>query len=56
MCGRLLRFAETTIPSNLAWKDTVLVRPVEMVDILLDVTNPASGWRTATLPNTPRAG
>ena len=31
----------TAVPEpNLVWKDTVLVRTGEMVDILLDVTNP----------------
>jgi FtsP/CotA-like multicopper oxidase with cupredoxin domain len=28
--------------ANLVWKDTVLVRTGETVDILLDVTNPGS--------------
>jgi hypothetical protein len=29
---------------NLVWKDTVLVRTGETVDILLDTTTPATGW------------
>ena len=36
-------FAETrddVVEPNLVWKDTVLVRTGETVDILLDVTNP----------------
>jgi FtsP/CotA-like multicopper oxidase with cupredoxin domain len=39
--GRFLILArDDAIESNLAWKDTVLVRSGETVDILLDVTNP----------------
>jgi FtsP/CotA-like multicopper oxidase with cupredoxin domain len=39
--GRFLILArDGVIESNLAWKDTVLVRTGETVDILLDVTNP----------------
>jgi FtsP/CotA-like multicopper oxidase with cupredoxin domain len=39
--GRFLVLARDDVPeSNLAWKDTVLVRSGETVDILLDVTNP----------------
>jgi FtsP/CotA-like multicopper oxidase with cupredoxin domain len=39
--GRLLVLARDGAPEpNLVWKDTVLVRTGETVDILLDVTNP----------------
>jgi FtsP/CotA-like multicopper oxidase with cupredoxin domain len=39
--GRFLILArDDAVESNLAWKDTVLVRSGETVDILLDVTNP----------------
>jgi FtsP/CotA-like multicopper oxidase with cupredoxin domain len=39
--GRFLVLARDGEPEpNLVWKDTVLVRTGEMVDILLDVTNP----------------
>jgi FtsP/CotA-like multicopper oxidase with cupredoxin domain len=39
--GRFLILArDGIVESNLAWKDTVLVRSGETVDILLDVTNP----------------
>jgi FtsP/CotA-like multicopper oxidase with cupredoxin domain len=39
--GRFLILARDGVPEpNLAWKDTVLVRAGEAVDILLDVTNP----------------
>jgi FtsP/CotA-like multicopper oxidase with cupredoxin domain len=39
--GRFLVLARDGQPeSNLVWKDTVLVRTGEVVDILLDVTNP----------------
>ena len=38
------------------WKDTVLVRTGETVDILLDVTNPGLGWRTATSRSTHESG
>jgi FtsP/CotA-like multicopper oxidase with cupredoxin domain len=39
--GRFLILARNgEAESNLAWKDTVLVRTGEVVDILLDVTNP----------------
>ena len=54
--GRFLILARDDEPeANLVWKDTVLVRAGETVDILLDVSNPGSGWRTATSPNTTRA-
>jgi FtsP/CotA-like multicopper oxidase with cupredoxin domain len=39
--GRFLILARNdVVESNLAWKDTVLVRSGETVDILLEVTNP----------------
>ena len=39
--GRFLVLSRNDLPeSNLVWKDTVLVRTGETVDILLDVTNP----------------
>ena len=39
--GRFVVLARDGVPEvNLAWKDTVLVRTGETVDILLDVTNP----------------
>jgi FtsP/CotA-like multicopper oxidase with cupredoxin domain len=39
--GRFLILARDDAPEqNLVWKDTVLVRTGETVDILLDVTNP----------------
>jgi FtsP/CotA-like multicopper oxidase with cupredoxin domain len=39
--GRFLVLSRNDVPeSNLVWKDTVLVRTGEMVDILLDVSNP----------------
>jgi FtsP/CotA-like multicopper oxidase with cupredoxin domain len=39
--GRFLILArDDVVESNLAWKDTVLIRSGETVDILLDVTNP----------------
>jgi FtsP/CotA-like multicopper oxidase with cupredoxin domain len=39
--GRLLVLArEGEVEDNLVWKDTVLVRTGETVDVLLDVTNP----------------
>jgi FtsP/CotA-like multicopper oxidase with cupredoxin domain len=39
--GRFLILARDGVPeSNLVWKDTVLVRTGETVDILLEVTNP----------------
>jgi FtsP/CotA-like multicopper oxidase with cupredoxin domain len=41
--GRFLVLARDGVDeSNLVWKDTVLVRTGETVDILLDVTNPGS--------------
>ena len=39
--GRFLILSrDGTVEPNLVWKDTVLVRRGETVDILLDVTNP----------------
>jgi FtsP/CotA-like multicopper oxidase with cupredoxin domain len=39
--GRFVVLARDGVPeTNLVWKDTVLVRTAETVDILLDVTNP----------------
>ena len=39
--GRFLVMSrDDTVEPNLVWKDTVLVRTGETVDILLDVTNP----------------
>jgi FtsP/CotA-like multicopper oxidase with cupredoxin domain len=39
--GRFLILArDDAVETNLVWKDTVLVRTGETVDILLDVTNP----------------
>jgi len=39
--GRFVVLARDGVPeANLVWKDTVLVRTGEIVDILLDVTNP----------------
>jgi FtsP/CotA-like multicopper oxidase with cupredoxin domain len=41
--GRFLVLARDDVPEpNLVWKDTVLVRTGETVDILLDVTNPGA--------------
>ena len=50
--GRFLILARDDVEEpNLVWKDTVLVRTGETVDILLDVTNPGPGWRTAISPS-----
>jgi len=39
--GRFLVLSRAGVPEpNLVWKDTVLVRTGETVDILLDVSNP----------------
>jgi FtsP/CotA-like multicopper oxidase with cupredoxin domain len=41
--GRFLVLARNDVPEpNLVWKDTVLVRTGETVDIVLDVTNPGA--------------
>jgi Multicopper oxidase len=43
----------TGLPSpTLVWKDTVLVRTGETVDILFDVTNPGLWMPIATSPST----
>src|SRR5450755_3871944 len=53
--GRFLILSRDGEPDpNLVWKDTVLVPAGRTVDILLEVTTPGAGWRTATSPNTPR--
>ena len=55
--GRFLILArDGVVEPNLVWKDTVLVRTGETVDILLTSRTPESGWRTATSPSTTRAG
>lgn len=41
---------------NLVWKDTVLIRTGQTVDILMDASNPDWGWPTATSPSTWRPG
>ena len=39
--GRFLVLSRDEVPEpNLVWKDTVLIRPGETIDLLLDVTNP----------------
>ena len=38
--GRFLLSRDGVVEPNLVWKDTVLVRTGETVDILLDVSNP----------------
>jgi FtsP/CotA-like multicopper oxidase with cupredoxin domain len=50
----LIPSSDGVVEPNLVWKDTVLVPTGQTVDILLDVTNPACGWRTATSPSTTR--
>jgi FtsP/CotA-like multicopper oxidase with cupredoxin domain len=53
--GRFLVLArDEVVEPNQVWKDTVLVRTGQVVDILFDVTTPACGWRTATSPSTCR--
>src|SRR5919201_1592674 len=55
--GRFVILArDDAIEPNLVWKDTMLVRTGETVDILLDVTNPGPGWLTAISPSTTKAG
>jgi FtsP/CotA-like multicopper oxidase with cupredoxin domain len=51
--GRLIVLARDSVTEeHLVWKDTVVVRIGQTVDILLDVTN-RRVWRlTATSPNT----
>ena len=54
--GRFVVLARDGVrEENRVWKDTVLVRTGQTVDILLDVTNPGAGWPTATSPSTTRA-
>jgi len=54
--GRFLVLARDGVAEpNLVWKDTVLVRTGQVVDILFDVSNPGCGWPTATSPSTCRA-
>jgi FtsP/CotA-like multicopper oxidase with cupredoxin domain len=53
--GRFLVLSRDEVPEpNLVWKDTVLVRTGQVVDIMFDVTNPGL-WPTATSPSTCRA-
>ena len=54
--GRFLVLArDGAVQSNLVWKDTVLIRTGQTVDILFDATKPGLGRRTAITPNTCRA-
>ena len=54
--GRFLILSrDGVVEANLVWKDTVLVRTGQTVDILWTSAIPASGWRTATSPSTTRA-
>jgi FtsP/CotA-like multicopper oxidase with cupredoxin domain len=54
--GRFLVLSRDGIPEpNPVWKDTVLVRTGQVVDLLFDVTNPGCGWRIATSPSTCKA-
>jgi FtsP/CotA-like multicopper oxidase with cupredoxin domain len=54
--GRFLVLSRDGVAEpNLVWKDTVLVRTGQVVDILLTSPTPACGWPTATLPSTCRA-
>ena len=56
--GRFLVLSRDGEPeANLVWKDTVLVRTGETVDILPRRDQPRGpGWPTATSPSTTRAG
>ena len=55
--GRFLVLSRDGVAEpNLVWKDTVLVRTGETVDILLDVTNVGRWMAHATSPSTTRAG
>jgi hypothetical protein len=56
--GRFLVLArDGIVEPNLVWKDTVLIRTGQTVDILFDVSNtPVCGWRTAISPSTCKAG
>lgn len=54
--GRFLVLSRDGVPdANLVWKDTVLVRSNQTVDICLMSRTRAYGWPTATSPNTARA-
>ena len=54
--GRFLVLArDGVVEPNLVWTDTVLITPGQELDLLLDVTHPGPGWRTATSPSTMRA-
>jgi X-Pro dipeptidyl-peptidase (S15 family) len=54
--GRILVLGrDGVVEPNLVWKDTVLVRTGETVDILLESPASGYGWRTATSPSTTRA-
>jgi hypothetical protein len=55
--GRFLVTSRVDAPEpNLVWKDTVLVRAGETVDVVLDVTSPGLWMATATWPSTTRTG
>ena len=43
------------VEPNLVWKDTVLVRTGQTVDIMFDVTNPVLRMAIAISPSTCRA-
>ena len=53
--GRFLVLARDGEPDPTSSGRTPSLRAGETVDILLDVSNPGSGWPTATSPNTTRA-
>ena len=54
--GRFFVLArDGVVESNLVWKDTVLVRTGETVDILLDVGNPGLWMAHCQSPSTTRA-
>jgi hypothetical protein len=53
--GRFLVLSrDGVVEPNLVWKDTVLIRTGQTVDILLDITNPACGWPATS--NSTRGG
>jgi FtsP/CotA-like multicopper oxidase with cupredoxin domain len=55
--GRFLILSRDEHPEqNLVWKDTVLLRAGETVDILLDVSNPGLWMAHCHIADTPRAG
>jgi FtsP/CotA-like multicopper oxidase with cupredoxin domain len=55
--GRFLVLSRVGLPeASLVWKDTVLVRTGETVDILPDVRTRVYGWRTATSPSITESG